>query len=213
MTPSAVAVCVHALATGKVAEFRFPGARYEISGGALRVLSPDGSDLMAFAGGIWHAAWMEDEQGEAMGLAPGARAAPPAPTASAAPQSAGSDKGARAALAQRAFDRLASAPYAGLGRLASDLGADHAELERALSEALHQGRANPEALALEAPQRFMDAALPEIIERRRPRTISDIMGFLRDIPEARDCDYVQLRIWLARNPLPRRAPPPPPTPA
>ena len=215
MSALASAACVHALALGKLAEFRFPGARYEVSGAALCVISAEGFNLMAFGGGVWQAAWMEDAQGVAIGLAPSmtphASPSQPETPAVSSPKTISANKDARALLAQRAMESVSSTPYSGLKQLALDLNVEPSELERALSEALHLGQASFEALALQAPQRFMDAALPEIIERQRPRSISDIMGFLNATPDALNCDYVQLRIWLARNPLPRRPPVPPAT--
>lgn len=193
--------CVHAQSFGQDAEFRFPGGRYLVEGGALRVLGADGSDAMAFGVGVWTAAWIENPSGSIAGLSPRASAAPlPAPHPQGSPTPAAEAKAARSAIARRAGAALSGAPYKGLAALALAIDEDQAAVERALTDALQQQTLSYEALTLPRSQLALDAALPEIIERDRPKSLREMMDLLRARLDGADCDYVQLRIWLKQNP-------------
>lgn len=212
MSPTAPLLCVHACAFGKDVVFRFADARFAIEGGALAVRSGalPHADFMAFAPGVWKAAWHEDDKGAPLGLLPDGHGSPPmmGPAAAAEPTepatgpAAGPDhqRAARADLERRALEALDAGAYPGLARFADALGEPPAEVERSLVSALQRQGLDPDKIAVAPMQARLDAMLPALIAARNPQGVRDIMHHLRGHPDTRECDYVQLHIWLRRNP-------------
>ena len=202
-------LCVHAAAFGKDVVFRFAAARFFIEGGALavRAATLPHADLMAFAPGVWKAAWHEDEMGAPLGLLPEHNGAPPpqmAPEPLSSGASAPDDQIAvRADRERRILASLNSQSYQGLSLFAESLGEPPGEVERALVSLLQHKGIDPDKIALAPMQSRLDAMLPALISTRQPQGVREIMQHLRQHPDARDCDYVQLHIWLRRNPVKR----------
>jgi hypothetical protein len=222
MTP---VLCVHASAFGKDVVFRFGDARFSIEGGALAVrsITPVPADLMAFAAGVWKAAWHEDAQGEPMGLLPSGPSTtparhmveettspetvppsfPPLSEQQSTTSTEASDDQARHLREQKIIEALRMRPYENLASFSASLSESPGDIERALITALQHKSVDPNHIAVAATQAKLDLILPTLISTRQPQGVREIMQHLRQNADTRECDYVQLHIWLRRNPIKR----------
>lgn len=197
-------VCVHTVASSqKEAEFRFKQARYSIEDGALRVISTElpELDLMVFSPGVWKAAWIVDPAtGKPLGLDDPVFLDPPQPLdKAAAPLATGSRPDDRAERSRRVQAALAEIPYESLEAFSLIVGEKPDEVEFLLSQALNDNLIDPDQVAIESVQRELDLALPAILAAR-PKRLQDILNTLRHSEPPQACDYVQLRVWIKRNP-------------
>lgn len=190
------AVCVHVAkpSSQEEAEFNFPNARFAIESGTLRVYSNTEPpvDFMAFSADSWKAAWLVDpETGKPLGLA-GASKPKPAPELA-------NDRTARA------LSLLASAPYEGLAEFSARAGMPSNEIQKILILALGHKKIEIDAVALPEMQSALNAVMPEILADS-PKNYQDILAILAQRPATQECDLIQLRVWIMRNPSSVRSP-------
>lgn len=106
----------------------------------------------------------------------------------------------REMLSSRIFNTLDSKPYPGLLELSTELGVPQLDVERVLSAALQKNAIDAETLSVASIQQMLDTALPHIIATRQPKGLREMLSAIKERPDGFLCDYIQLQIWIKRNP-------------
>lgn len=200
-------VCVHVAASSEgEAEFQFANAKVIIVGESLIVAHGDDPTriLMAFSPGLWKAAWIVDHATQRpMGLS-GPTPISPASTAPSTPSAASTPPRnatpERALQQKKILDALVQFDYEGLEAFSLRVGEPKADVERILSTAIGSPDIDSDRLAVVQVQEFLDRQMPVILSEQQPQKLAQILGIVRAMPDGQECDYIQLRLWIKRNP-------------
>jgi hypothetical protein len=196
-------VCVHVAASSAgEAEFQFAHATIIISGESLIIAHAEAPNriLMAFSPGLWKAAWILDPTTQRpLGLSAPAPIAT-APTAASPAPPHRSPNPERAAQQQKILDALFQVDYVSLDIFSQHVGEPKSDVERILSTAIGSPQIDSNRLAVAPIQAFLDRQMPTILSEQQPQKLAQILEILKAMPEGQDCDYIQLRLWIKRNP-------------
>lgn len=200
-------VCVHVAASAEgEAEFQFANAKIIIVGESLIVAHGDDPTriLMAFSPGLWKAAWIIDPTTQRpMGLSVptpivAAPISPITPTSVSTPPRSPNPE--RALQQKKILDALSQHDYEGLEAFSLRVGEPKVDVERVLSTAIGSPDIDSDRLAVAHIQAFLDRQMPAILSEQQPQKLAQILGIVRAMPDGQDCDYIQLRLWIKRNP-------------
>ena len=79
------------------------------------------------------------------------------------------------------------------------------EIQKILIIALGHKKIEMDAVALPEMQSALNAVMPEILADS-PKNYQDILAILAQRPATQECDLIQLRVWIMRNPSSIRSP-------